>query len=150
MQAPTNLVDDDEDECPENPDDATIQRPWHPYTDSVTPLHVTQEQPDDSEGYLNSEGGAHITQGYENQDTPQSVHLNLPVTQYQVDSTSGSDTALLLRYHYKYGHISFKRLIKMAEQGIIPKRLKDTYIPACLACHYAKATKRPWRNKKRK
>ena len=38
----------------------------------------------------------------------------------------------------------------MAEQSIVPKRFKDTYIPACLACHYAKATKRPWRNKKRK
>ena len=64
MQAAPNLVDDDEDECPENPDDATVQRPWHPSTDSVTPLHVTQEQPDDSEGDLNSEGGSHITQGY--------------------------------------------------------------------------------------
>ena len=76
--------------------------------------------------------------------------MTLPATQHQVDSTSGSDAALLLRYHYKYGHISFKRLIKMTEQSIIPKRLKDTYIPACLACHFAKATKRPWRNKKRK
>ena len=57
---------------------------------------------------------------------------------------------LLLCYHYKYGHISFKHLINMAEQGIIPKRLKDTYIRAFLACHYAKATKQPWRNKKRK
>ena len=148
MQAAPNLVDDDEDEYPENPDDATEQRPWHPSTDSVTPLHDTQDQPVESEGDLNSEGGAHITQGYENQDTPQSVHLNTPpdqmtlsATQHQVDSISGSNAYLLLRYHYKYGHISFKLLIKMAEQGIIPKRLKDTYIPACLACHYAKATK---------
>ena len=76
--------------------------------------------------------------------------MTLPASQHWVDSTSGSNTALLLRYHYKYGHISFKRLIKMAEQGIIPKRLKNTYIPACLACHYAKATKRPLINKKRK
>ena len=27
MQAAHNLVDDDEDECPENPDDAKLQRP---------------------------------------------------------------------------------------------------------------------------
>ena len=74
--------------------------------------------------------------------------MTIPANQHQVDSTSGGEAALLLRYHYKYGHISFKCLIKMAEQGIIPKRLKDTYITACLACHYAKATKRPWRNKK--
>ena len=76
--------------------------------------------------------------------------MTLPATQHQVDSKSGSDAALLLCYQYKYGHISFKRLIKMAEQGIIPKQLKDTYIPPFLARHYAKSTKRPWRNKKRK
>ena len=140
MKAAPNLVDDDEEECPENPDDATVQSPWHPSTDSVTPLHVTQEKTNDSEGYLNSEGDAHITQGYKNQDTPQSVHfnttpddMNLPATQHQVESTSGSNTDLLLRYHYKYEHIPFKRLIKMAEQGIIPKNFKDIYIPACLA-----------------
>ena len=57
-----------EDQCPEHPDDATVQRPWQPSADSVTPLNVTQEQPDDSEGDLNSEGGTHITQGYENQE----------------------------------------------------------------------------------
>ena len=97
MQAAPNLVHDAEDECPENTDDETVKRPWQPSTVSVTPLHVTQEQTEDSEGDLNSEGGAHITQGYENQDTPQSVHFNtppdhmtLPDTQQQVDSTSGT------------------------------------------------------------
>ena len=38
----------------------------------------------------------------------------------------------------------------MAEQGVIPRRLKDIPTPACLACHYAKATKRPWRHKSQK
>ena len=61
LQARPNLIDDDEDKCPENPEDATVQHPWQPSTDSVTPLHVTQEQPDDSEGDLNSEGGAHTS-----------------------------------------------------------------------------------------
>ena len=94
MQAPPNLVDDDKDKCLENQDDATVQRPWQPYTDSVTPFHVTQEQPGDSLGDLNSEVCTHITQGYENQDTPQSVHFNIspdqitiPATQHQVIST---------------------------------------------------------------
>ena len=104
MQPAPNLVDDDEDECPENTDDETVQRPWQPSTDSVTPLHVTKEQPYDSEGDINSEGGAHITHGYENQYTPQSVHFNTPpdqmpspATQHQVDSTLGNNAALLLR-----------------------------------------------------
>ena len=58
--------------------------------------------------------------------------------------SEATDAALLLRYHYQYGHISFRRLKKMVEQRVIPRRLKDIPTPACLACNYAKATKRRW------
>ena len=34
----------------------------------------------------------------------------------------------------------------MVEQGVFPRRLKDIPTSACLACHYYKATKRPWRH----
>ena len=64
--------------------------------------------------------------------------------------SEATDAALLLRYHYQYGHISFQRLKKMAEQKEIPRRLKDIPTPACLACHYAKSTKWPWQHKYQK
>ena len=38
----------------------------------------------------------------------------------------------------------------MAEQKVIPQRLKDIPTPACLACHYAKSNKRSWRHKPQK
>ena len=44
--------------------------------------------------------------------------------------SEATDAVLLLRYHYQYGHISFQRLKKMAEQKVIPRRLKDIPTPA--------------------
>lgn len=53
----------------------------------------------------------------------------------------------LLRLHYDFGHISFKKLREMAKQGIIPKNLINQPPPVCSACAYAKAHKKPWRSK---
>ena len=58
-------------------------------------------------------------------------------------------TTELLLYHYRFGHISFNKLQWMARLGILPKRLAKCNVPACSACLYAKATKRPWRAKTR-
>ena len=35
----------------------------------------------------------------------------------------------------------------MAKQGIIPSHLQHAKIPACAACLYGRATRRPWHNK---
>ena len=56
----------------------------------------------------------------------------------------------LLRYHHRFGHISFAKLQNMAKQGIIPRRLANCQAPTCSACLYAKATRRQWRHKRRK
>ena len=61
-----------------------------------------------------------------------------------------SDSALLLRYHYKYGHISFARLRRMAQQRTLPYRLRNLDSPTCAACLYGKAKRRPWRGPSRK
>ena len=58
--------------------------------------------------------------------------------------------AEMLEYHYKYNHAPFAKLQEMARHGTIPRRLATCRIPACAACMYSKATKRPWRNKKTK
>ncbi len=65
------------------------------------------------------------------------------------DRGSRTATSELLQQHYKFGHISFEKLQKMAEQGILPKRLAKCNVPSCSACLYAKATRRQWRNKTR-
>ena len=49
-----------------------------------------------------------------------------------------------LRLHYKYGHLSFKRLRRMEKLGIIPKKLEKCDTPTCMVCMYAKYTCKPW------
>ena len=47
----------------------------------------------------------------------------------------------LLRYHHRFGHISFAKLQNMAKQNIIPRRLAKCQPPTCSACLFAKATR---------
>lgn len=56
-------------------------------------------------------------------------------------------SAELLKYHYKFAHAPFKKLQKMASQGVIPTRLAKCPHPVCTACMYGKATRRQWRQK---
>jgi hypothetical protein len=63
------------------------------------------------------------------------------------DRTQPTDTALLLRYHHRTGHIPMSKLQEMAKQGMIPTRLSKCHIPLCTACAYGKATRKPWRVK---
>ena len=61
-----------------------------------------------------------------------------------------SPEAELLRWHYRLGHVSFKKLRAMALLGIIPKYLSKVKQPVCAGCLYGTMTRRPWRSKKSK
>jgi hypothetical protein len=63
------------------------------------------------------------------------------------DSLPQEDTALLLRYHHRTGHVPMAKLQEMARQGMIPKRLSKCQVPVCTACAYGRATRTPWRTK---
>ena len=88
-----------------------------------------------------------------NKVAPRSIYFEEPPDKFALPSANqpykhpsqseATDAALLLRYHYQYRHISFQRLKKMAEQKVIPQRIKDIPTPSCLEFHDAKATKRP-------
>ena len=56
-------------------------------------------------------------------------------------------TVELLRVHHRLGHLSFAKIQEMARRGELPKRLGSCAVPACTACMYGKATKKPWRVK---
>lgn len=49
--------------------------------------------------------------------------------------------------HYDLGHTPFSKMKKMARKGIIPSQIAKCNVPTCSACEYAKATRRPWRNR---
>ena len=86
-----------------------------------------------------------------NLDGPTAENCPKPVViEEEEDRQPTTDASLMLRYHHRFGHISFAKLRNMAKQNIIPRRLAECPIPACSACLFAKATRRQWRNKRRK
>ena len=66
------------------------------------------------------------------------------------DRLEPTPTAKMLQLHYDLGHISFEKMRRMAEKGIIPKPMATCNTPTCSACEYARATRRPWRSKTKK
>ena len=56
-------------------------------------------------------------------------------------------TALLLKMHYKLGHLPFSKLKIMAANGNLDRRIADCHIPTCATCSFGKATKMPWQMK---
>jgi hypothetical protein len=53
----------------------------------------------------------------------------------------------MLIWHYRLGHLSFKRIKGMAELGILYKRLAQVTAPKCAGCIFCSMTKKPWRIK---
>lgn len=156
VQQSSNLVTDDEEELTLQTQEINLERTWETTFQNVPKCIPVTE--DDSSESPEKTVPPSVSKHEQIQDQPQSItfetespNLCLPTQeQEEEDISSGSDAALLLRCHYKYGHISFQKLKRMAQQGVIPCRLKDTYKPSCLACEYAKATCKPWKNKKQK
>ena len=48
----------------------------------------------------------------------------------------------LLRWHYCLGHLSFDRIMQLAQKGQLPKRLLASKKPFCATCQYGKMTRR--------
>jgi hypothetical protein len=57
------------------------------------------------------------------------------------------DKELMMIIHQQLCHIPFKRIIRMAENGTLPRRLAKCPIPICQSCIYGKLTRKAWRTK---
>jgi hypothetical protein len=64
------------------------------------------------------------------------------------DPNLPSDQKELLTIHHKLGHLSFSRIKKLAQVGVLPKRFLNCREPRCAECLYGKQTRRPWRHTK--
>jgi hypothetical protein len=53
----------------------------------------------------------------------------------------------MLIWHYILGHLSFQRINRMSELGILPKKLAHVTAPKCAGCMFGSMTKKPWRSK---
>jgi hypothetical protein len=60
---------------------------------------------------------------------------------------SQDPSSLLLHWHYRLGHLSFKTLQSMAKSKVILPSLATCAVPKCAACLNGKATKRVWRTR---
>ena len=67
--------------------------------------------------------------------------MDVPATTVQAE---------LLRWHYRLGHVSFKKLKIMALLGILPKKLANVKPPVCAGCIYGGMTRKAWRSKPHK
>jgi len=66
-----------------------------------------------------------------------------PVISQEEEILPGSTPVVqFLYWHYKLNHISPRKMIEMAKQGLLPRKLAK--YPAC---RYGKATRQPWRRK---
>ena len=63
------------------------------------------------------------------------------------DVQAGTPQAELLAWHYRLGHLPFRRIQAMAKRGDLPARLLDCKVPTCASCFFGKNTRRAWRSK---
>jgi hypothetical protein len=63
---------------------------------------------------------------------------------------AADDTAKLMRWHYRLGHLSFAKLKMLAKNGEIPRRLARVSPPKCAGCLFGAMTKLPWHGKESK
>lgn len=94
-----------------------------------------------------------------NQAPPERRHPDLPDSAFDgrtketnienddVEVPSDDGSTELMAWHYRLGHLSFKKIKSMAARGDLPGHLARLETPKCAACLYGKMTRRPWRNK---
>ncbi len=52
-----------------------------------------------------------------------------------------------MQWHYRFDHLSFKKLKQLALNGEMPKKLSKLKPPKCAGCLFGMMTKLPWRGK---
>ena len=104
--------------------------------DDESPGHQTSAQPVDTSPRGESCPHLSQTEGASNKHV-----CNIQDKQYMTPA------ALMLKMHYKLGHLPFSKLKIMAANGNLDRRMADCHVPICAACSFGKATKTPWRTK---
>ena len=146
----SQIVSDDEGEDEDcdvkmTTNHSTYQKPY--LWSKVTGLPISPSQAQEEAKTLNKKS----TQTSADFSINGPQELPPPVTiEEEEEKQPTSAAAELLRYHQRFGHVSFAKLKNMAKQGIIPRRLAEAATPTCAACMFAKATRKQWRNKRRK
>ena len=79
------------------------------------------------------------------------VYLNPPEAEKEDSPLSATDDpAVLIRWHYHLGHLTFAKLKQLALNGNILKKLALLNPPKCAGCLLGAMTKIPWHSKESK
>lgn len=148
---PAGVVSDTEDELDDDDDDVNPPDPtttttptsfWSRLTTKITKKGTKSQKTGKDPHARNTDFGL---DGQTTSNAPKPT-----VIDEEEEKQPTTDSQLILRYHHRFGHISFAKLKSMAKQNIIPRRLVNVESPKCTACCFAKATRRQWRDKRRK
>jgi hypothetical protein len=120
-------------------------------TPTETPLREPSSDPSDNPPETPSEDQATIKEKeLELREGPVNVSFNLNGPKDSINEGEKAPIFTTLEQEWKYYHDKLKhppntRMLWMAKQGIIPRRLlKLAKTPACAGCLIWKATRRPW------
>ena len=103
-----------------------------------------------SESTINTESTTDFGILDDNEDDYADDIDGIEVPQYEIDQIVSSRSEMkselhreLLGYHYKLKHLRLSSLQRLAQQGMIPKRLAKVKPPLCVACQIRKQTRKP-------
>ena len=77
-------------------------------------------------------------------ETEMDTQKEVQTIQEDINNMDMNSEQEFLNIHVRLGHISPKRIQKMAKLGIIPAKLQRCRVPICTSCMYGKATKKQW------
>jgi len=114
LLACTTLIEDDKDEVPK----VRQQSPWIPTVEKEkNPFSIYTPETNN-----NGRTQCHV----------------IPHDDEEKEHDHEDDRALLLKYHHQIGHVSFQRLVELAKQNFIPKRLAKCHHPCVQHVHMRK------------
>jgi hypothetical protein len=115
---------------------------------------VTDDEPNaDDEKSVDSSSTAMQDEERQESEPPTQVNFqdqpNMKEVSIEQDKPLDDNRAEQYRLHVRSRHLSFSKLRAMAQRGGIPSRLQHCVSPLCGACQYGKATRKPWRVKRK-
>jgi hypothetical protein len=130
---------------PNTPSDDIFDDPNFQYVYSISHVSDTINSPSTDHVTIHEHTGSSIASSKNSMlagDIPN-------VFDIQVSGRMGHQppTAELLDLHHWMGHLSMRRLQKLAKEGILPKRLATCDVPICTGCIYGKMARNKWRTK---
>ena len=124
-----------------------------------------EENPDEVESFLSEGQDKSVLSKKQDHEVLRPDGLNTPLdTDFDIEKHEQAPHVIIdeedeppqdaskdfLRWHHRLGHCPYGKIVWLAKQGVLPRRLADCRKPKCTSCMFGKATKRPWKTRQKK